>query len=174
MKGSLDRLLFFPTTDFDSDAVALRKQVQRKKSKDVVPTCKTTDTSRSLAIWNLDQAVNRTVSGTEMAAMSTAGSAPALSVLFILAGSGEVKVGSVAEVANLEALEVTSYNLLKAAVPMSASDVLAVSVGEAIAGVIGASASYVISFGMKMNMNNVNANNRIPVQNYDKQKFNYY
>lgn len=98
---------------------------------------------------------NRTMSQTEMMAMSVAGSALIFSVLFTLGGTGDGEVISVTERGvSLEALELVSSNIIDAALPMTVSDVVSVAIGEAIAGVIGAFVSFVVSFNMRLDETN--------------------
>jgi len=80
---------------------------------------------------------------TEMVATSTAGTLLVIGLIYTLALNGEVTADTGA--VSIEALEVVSYNVVDAALPMTASDVVSVAAGEAIAGVVGAATSFGIS-----------------------------
>ena len=81
------------------------------------------------------------MSSSEMIATTGAGTLFVVGIIYTLALSGD----DVAAPASMEALETVSYNLVDAAFPLTGSDVVSVAVGEAIAGVVGAAASFGIS-----------------------------
>ena len=111
----------------------------------------------------------------EMMTMSVVGTILTLGIIFILAGNGndssdearvllaasedsdvayDVVSASASSVKSsfqffqgrfLESLEITGSNIIDAAVPLTASDLVSVTIGESIAGVIGASLSFILS-----------------------------
>jgi hypothetical protein len=102
----------------------------------------------------------------DMMIMSAAGTILTIGILFVLAGNGneasdESMTRTVIAAAGdestmksslalfqekmVESLEIAGTNIVDAAVPLTASDIVSVAIGESIAGVIGASLSYVVS-----------------------------
>jgi hypothetical protein len=111
----------------------------------------------------------------DMMTMSVVGTILTLGIIFILAGNGndssdearvllaasedsdaayDVVSASASSVKSsfqffqgriLESLEITGSNIIDAAVPLTASDLVSVAIGESIAGVIGASLSFILS-----------------------------
>ena len=102
----------------------------------------------------------------DMMAMSVAGIFLTLGILFILAGNGsEVSDENITrnvmvaasddstmkssftlfQERMIESLEIAGTNIVDAAVPLTASDIVSVAIGESIAGVIGASLSFAVS-----------------------------
>lgn len=92
---------------------------------------------------------NMNMTKTKTTVMSAAGTVFTVSVLYTLAMSGEdaslLFGGGGGPAASLTSLEVAGYNIVDAALPLRASDIVSVAVGEAIAGVIGAAASFEIT-----------------------------
>jgi hypothetical protein len=87
---------------------------------------------------------DRNMSDTEMVGISTAGTVLTVGVLYTLAMSGE----DVGNPASLESLEVAGLNIVDAGIGTGPSAMVAVAIGEAVAGVIGAGASFGISRSM--------------------------
>jgi hypothetical protein len=89
----------------------------------------------------------RNMTTTEMVATSITGTVLTVGILYTLAVDNDVPFSSTTSpaTATLERLELAGYNIIDAALPLTASDVVSVAVGEAIAGVIGAAASLGIS-----------------------------
>jgi len=87
----------------------------------------------------------KNMTSSEMVATTAAGTLLVVGLIYTLALNGEVT-----EPASLEALEAVSYNVVDAALPLTASDVVSVAAGEAIAGVVGAATSFGISLSMRM------------------------
>lgn len=87
------------------------------------------------------------MSSTEMVAMTAAGTLLVVGLIYTLALNTEITADTGA--VSMEALESVSYNVVDAALPLTASDVVSVAAGEAIAGVVGAATSFGISFSSR-------------------------
>ncbi|KAL7430112.1 hypothetical protein ACHAXH_006221 [Discostella pseudostelligera] len=119
----------------------------------------------------------------EMMAMSAVSVALAISVVYALASSGPApdmidttefnESGNVVRAflqdGNAERLEIATRNIVKTVLPQSAEDVIAVSIGEGIAGAIGAFATWLL--GMVLNMMPMN-NDMIKASNFESTKRN--
>jgi hypothetical protein len=83
--------------------------------------------------------MDKNLSKLEKSVMSTAGIVLTVGVLFALAMNGDdVTAAGPAATTTLESLELASLNIVDAALPMTATDIVSVAAGEAMAGVLGA------------------------------------
>ncbi|KAL3756722.1 hypothetical protein ACHAWU_005414 [Discostella pseudostelligera] len=119
----------------------------------------------------------------EMMIMSAVSVALAISVVYALASSGPApdmidttefnESGNVVreflQEGNAERLEIATRNIVKTVLPQSAEDVIAVSIGEGIAGAIGAFATWLL--GMILNMMPMN-NDMIKTSGFESTKRN--
>ena len=94
----------------------------------------------------------------EMSTMSTVGFLISFGVILILSMSND-SLPSAEELKSRQGFEIlgdsfetAGRNVLKASMPQSATDVVSVAVGEGIAGVIGAVASLIVSFLLRLQM----------------------
>lgn len=84
----------------------------------------------------------------EMAVLSATGTLFTLGILYTLAMSTDDPSLLEGGQASFESLEIAGYNIVDAALPMTASDIVSVAIGEVMAGAIGAAASLGISRSM--------------------------
>jgi hypothetical protein len=97
----------------------------------------------------------REMSTPEMVSMSTVGIFLIVGVLLTLSLDDSTAVvrssTESTQFLSIETLEVASSNLVEAAIPTSVSDVVAIACGEAIASIVGAFASFLVSVSLKWN-----------------------
>lgn len=103
---------------------------------------------------------NRTMTSTEMSAMSAIGLGLAFVVVYSLAVSSDEAIEFIKP--NLEQLEGVAETVIDVSVPRTASDVLSVALGEGIAGVIGACATIAVSFLLRLREQISQGQNQLP------------
>jgi hypothetical protein len=93
----------------------------------------------------------RNMTRNEMNVMSATGTLFSLGLLYTLATSSE----TFSTAPSAETLELVGYNIVDAALPLTASDFVSVAVGESLAGTMGAAVSYLLcSVVLKRQSNN--------------------
>jgi hypothetical protein len=97
---------------------------------------------KDLSTFEMLDIYPRNMTSSEMITVSSVGAILSFGLVYSLAMNGEMIRGEAAVVENLE---IVTGNVLDAMLPLTATDLLSVTLGEALAGAIGAAATFVVS-----------------------------
>ena len=113
------------------------------------------------AVNSIDDEASKKRRSVEMATMSAISITLAIGVVYALASSTDVEPNEMKnalgrEGGNVERLTIATRNIVGVALPQSADDVIAVSIGEGIAGAIGAVATWLVGSILKFRVDDDN------------------